>query len=119
MSSVHGRKSESDALVTTCDVNASFFSPMSSSSAKGKAPVNGTDIPYELPWCVQMHLLGCAWLSLFCRVEKYRPHILDDVVGNVDTIDRLKVIAKDGNCPHIIISVSSSQLSPWQCLILP
>lgn len=40
------------------------------------------------------------------RVEKYRPHILDDVVGNVDTIDRLKVIAKDGNCPHIIISVS-------------
>ena len=40
------------------------------------------------------------------RVEKYRPQVLDDVVGNVDTIDRLKVIAKDGNCPHIIISVS-------------
>jgi replication factor C subunit 2/4 len=38
-------------------------------------------------------------------VEKYRPHNLDDVVGNVDTIERLKVIAKDGNCPHIIISV--------------
>jgi hypothetical protein len=30
---------------------------------------------------------------------------LDDVVGNVETIERLKVIAKDGNCPHIIISV--------------
>lgn len=29
---------------------------------------------------------------------------LDDVVGNEDTIDRLKVIAKDGNMPHIIIS---------------
>jgi hypothetical protein len=39
------------------------------------------------------------------RVEKYRPVSLDDVVGNVDTIERLKVIAKDGNCPHIIISV--------------
>jgi hypothetical protein len=38
-------------------------------------------------------------------VEKYRPQSLDDVVGNVDTIERLKVIAKDGNCPHIIISV--------------
>jgi hypothetical protein len=38
-------------------------------------------------------------------VEKYRPQNLDDVVGNVDTIERLKVIAKDGNCPHIIISV--------------
>ncbi|KAF8632952.1 hypothetical protein AX15_001555 [Amanita polypyramis BW_CC] len=42
---------------------------------------------YELPW-----------------VEKYRPVTLDDVVGNAETIDRLKVIAKDGNCPHMIIS---------------
>lgn len=47
----------------------------------------GTDAPYELPW-----------------VEKYRPQVLDDVVGNEETIDRLKVIAKEGNCPHIIIS---------------
>lgn len=31
--------------------------------------------------------------------------MLDDIVGNQDTIERLKVIAKDGNCPHIIISV--------------
>ena len=40
------------------------------------------------------------------RVEKYRPQVLDDIVGNNETIERLKVIAKDGNCPHIIISVS-------------
>jgi hypothetical protein len=39
------------------------------------------------------------------RVEKYRPRLLDDVVGNCDTISRLKVIAKDGNVPHLIISV--------------
>jgi hypothetical protein len=39
------------------------------------------------------------------RVEKYRPHALDDIVGNSDTISRLKVIAKDGNVPHLIISV--------------
>ncbi|KAF8640889.1 hypothetical protein AX17_000537 [Amanita inopinata Kibby_2008] len=45
------------------------------------------DASYELPW-----------------IEKYRPVILDDVVGNGDTIDRLKIIARDGNCPHIIIS---------------
>lgn len=38
------------------------------------------------------------------RVEKYRPSLLEDVVGNEDTIDRLKVIARDGNMPHIIIS---------------
>lgn len=37
-------------------------------------------------------------------VEKYRPVLLDDIVGNSDTIDRLKVIAEDGNVPHIIIS---------------
>ncbi|KAA1132990.1 replication factor C subunit 4, variant 2 [Puccinia graminis f. sp. tritici] len=37
-------------------------------------------------------------------VEKYRPIILDDITGNTDTIERLKVIARDGNCPHIIIS---------------
>lgn len=38
------------------------------------------------------------------RVEKYRPQVLEDVVGNEETIDRLKIIAKDGNMPHIIIS---------------
>ncbi|VDB86623.1 unnamed protein product [Peniophora sp. CBMAI 1063] len=56
---------------------------------KGKAPANGNNAnePYELPW-----------------VEKYRPHKLDDVVGNKDTIERLKVIAKQGNVPHLVIS---------------
>jgi hypothetical protein len=38
------------------------------------------------------------------RVEKYRPVYLDDVVGNSETIERLKIIAKDGNMPHVIIS---------------
>lgn len=38
------------------------------------------------------------------RVEKYRPVYLDDVVGNTETIERLKIIAKDGNMPHMIIS---------------
>ncbi|KAN0060198.1 replication factor C subunit 4 [Thecaphora frezii] len=42
---------------------------------------------YELPW-----------------VEKYRPTTLDQVVGNRATIDRLKVIQQDGNCPHLLIS---------------
>lgn len=38
------------------------------------------------------------------RVEKYRPVKLDDVVGNRPTIERLKVIQEDGNCPHLLIS---------------
>lgn len=47
-----------------------------------KANVNGSGSDYELPW-----------------VEKYRPVYLDDVVGNSETIERLKIIAKDGNMP--------------------
>lgn len=37
-------------------------------------------------------------------MEKYRPVFLDDVVGNTETIERLKIIAKEGNMPHVIIS---------------
>jgi replication factor C subunit 2/4 len=37
-------------------------------------------------------------------VEKYRPVFLDDVVGNTETIERLKIIAREGNMPHVIIS---------------
>lgn len=37
-------------------------------------------------------------------VEKYRPHTLDDIVGNEDTIARLKQIAIHGNMPNMIIS---------------
>jgi hypothetical protein len=40
------------------------------------------------------------------RVEKYRPVLLQDIVGNSETVERLKVIAEEGNVPHIIISVS-------------
>lgn len=36
-------------------------------------------------------------------VEKYRPQTLDDVVGNAETVARLRVIAKDGNMPHMIL----------------
>lgn len=36
-------------------------------------------------------------------VEKYRPRILDDVVGNDDTLVRLRAIAIDGNMPNLIL----------------
>ncbi|GKZ27948.1 replication factor C subunit 4 [Aspergillus brasiliensis] len=52
-----------------------------------KAHTAGAPPDYELPW-----------------VEKYRPVFLDDVVGNTETVERLKIIAKDGNMPHVIIS---------------
>ncbi|CAI2350912.1 unnamed protein product [Caenorhabditis sp. 36 PRJEB53466] len=37
-------------------------------------------------------------------VEKYRPAILSDIVGNENIVDRLKTIAKEGNVPNIILS---------------
>ena len=36
-------------------------------------------------------------------VEKYRPKKLADIVGNEDTVERLKMIADEGNMPHMII----------------
>lgn len=57
---------------------------------------------YELPWYVSSDRI---LLLLMYRVEKYRPSNLDDIVGNQETVDRLKIIARDGNMPHLIISV--------------
>ena len=37
-------------------------------------------------------------------VEKYRPKTLDEVVGNEETLIRLRAIAKDGNMPNLILS---------------
>ena len=54
-----------------------------------------------------LSLVHRQWLHpclLRLRVEKYRPVYLDDIVGNTETIERLKIIAKDGNMPHVIIS---------------
>ncbi|XP_033628150.1 replication factor C subunit 2-like [Asterias rubens] len=47
----------------------------------------GKSTKYELPW-----------------VEKYRPTLLSDVVGNEETISRLEVFSKEGNVPNVIIA---------------
>jgi replication factor C subunit 2/4 len=36
-------------------------------------------------------------------VEKYRPRFLEDVVGNEETLLRLRAIAVDGNVPNLIL----------------
>lgn len=55
--------------------------------ARSTTNEKGATATYELPW-----------------VEKYRPTTLDDVVGNSDVIDRLRVVAKNGNMPNILLS---------------
>ncbi|XP_012251675.2 replication factor C subunit 2 [Athalia rosae] len=37
-------------------------------------------------------------------VEKYRPQVFSDIVGNEDTVARLAIFAKNGNAPNIIIA---------------
>ncbi|KAL8787871.1 MAG: hypothetical protein Q9195_007564 [Heterodermia aff. obscurata] len=59
----------------------------SSAAASNGIKANTNEATYDLPW-----------------VEKYRPVYLSDIVGNTETIERLKIIAKDGNMPHVIIS---------------
>ncbi|KAK0535735.1 replication factor C subunit 4 [Tilletia horrida] len=59
----------------------------SSNSGKPTTSAEAAAVSYELPW-----------------VERYRPQTLDDVVGNSQTIDRLKAIQEGGNCPHLLIS---------------
>ena len=61
-----------------------LIKPITTASSSASAPPS-TD--GELPW-----------------VEKYRPRLLSDVVGNKETIERLKVIARDGNMPNLIIA---------------
>jgi len=37
-------------------------------------------------------------------VEKYRPLHMEDVVGNTDTVSRLRVISKEGNVPNLLLA---------------
>ena len=59
---------------------------MEDSKPAAKKPKTKATGGYDQPW-----------------VEKYRPTLLDDVVGNEETISRLSAIAEDGNMPNLIL----------------
>ncbi len=37
-------------------------------------------------------------------LEKYRPSSLESVVGNIETVSRLRAIASTGNTPNLILA---------------
>jgi len=37
-------------------------------------------------------------------LEKYRPTVMEDIVGNEDTVGRLQMLAQQGNMPNLILS---------------
>lgn len=46
-----------------------------------------SSLDFELPW-----------------LEKYRPKVIEDIVGNDDTVGRLAMLAKSGNMPNLILA---------------
>ena len=36
-------------------------------------------------------------------IEKYRPNVLEDIIGNNNIIEQFKSIAKKGNMPHMLL----------------
>ena len=59
-------------------------------------------VTLELPW-----------------VEKYRPKKLEDIVGNEETVERLKLIVQDGNMPNMIISGLPGLVKQPRFIVLP
>ncbi|KAI8440748.1 hypothetical protein MSG28_009087 [Choristoneura fumiferana] len=68
----------SDDEVTIMEVDEPAPKPSKSSAVKAGG---------HLPW-----------------IEKYRPQVFSDIVGNEDTVARLAVFARSGNAPNIIIA---------------
>lgn len=55
---------------------------------KTMASSSSSSSAYDIPW-----------------VEKYRPTKVCDIVGNLDAVARLGIIARDGNMPNLILAV--------------
>ena len=45
-------------------------------------------------------------------MEKYRPQLIRDIVGNKEAVARLQVVAEEGNMPNLILSVRTISSQP-------
>ena len=75
-----------DETSTTSGSKRKATTSTTTTSTATKPPGSKGTGGYDMPW-----------------VEKYRPRTLDDVVGNDDTLVRLRAIAIDGNMPNLIL----------------
>ncbi len=78
-----GANSSKSSMSAASSSSSSSSSSAASSAASSSASSKGGNTPW---------------------VEKFRPQVLEDVVGNGETIKRLRAIAVDGNLPNIILS---------------
>lgn len=46
-------------------------------------------------------------------IEKYRPQTLDDVVGNEEVLQKLRLVALEGNMPHLLLAVRLTELAKF------
>ena len=74
----------------------------------GRAPLLmiSDSINVELPWYISFSSLIHIFILILCRIEKYRPQLLKDIVGNEEIVSRLQVIGKTGNIPNLLLSVN-------------
>ena len=43
-------------------------------------------------------------------MEKYRPTLVQDIVGNKEAVARLEVVSKEGNMPNLILAVRKTNV---------
>lgn len=94
------------------------------SGGAGAGAGAGSTSAFEQPWVEKYRpiLVGCTGGrqacehscvvddDVFCLLVAFVAHQLSDVVGNKEIIERLRVIAEDGNMPNIIIAVRVSHV---------
>lgn len=60
---------------------------------------------FDMPWVEKYRPIDVRFHVNIALCAHRRLAQLDDIVGNEETVNRLKIIAEDGNVPNIIIAV--------------
>lgn len=116
----HACSQESTSMVHVSKAKRSSFER----SKKGQTNIGTLTRYIETAWMLLSATPEC--IDMYTpQVEKYRPKDIQDVVGNVEVVSRLQVVAKEGNFPNIILAVTLSwslsndwDASPLFCLQL-